>query len=411
MYKIEIMKKLIFCFALLILGEISFAQVRNSDTLTNAPMNSVQNVLAGNGDKRVSIGAYAQIDYNQGFNDSTQTNGNLDVHRLVLFLGYKFNDRAQFVTEIEMEHHVELEVEQAFLNYQVLKNNQYLIFRSGLMIIPMGIINEYHEPVTFNGVERPLVDTKIIPTTWREMGLGFYGNIDKLSLRYQVYLVNGFQSYDGTQGLLNGTLGFKEGRQEAGENTMNSPGVSSKIDFYGIRGLKLGLAAYHGKTQSPLYDGLSKKDTLANAMADSSIIGVSAFGFDARYTYKNFETRGEVLYVANSNTGKYNAFTNNDLGAAMFGYYTEVGYNVLGFIKTTEEKLIAFGRYEYYDTHFKTKGGLIKNDAYAVRIITVGLTYRVSNGAAFKADYQLFKNNVAKSQSSKQFNLGIGIWF
>lgn len=405
------MKKVIIALTLLSIVKITSAQVRNTDTLTNAPMNSGQNIIAGNGDQKVSIGAYAQIDYNQGFNDSTRTNGNLDVHRLVLFLGYKFNDRAQFVTEIEMEHHVELEVEQAFLNYRVLKNNQFLNFRAGLMIVPMGIINEYHEPVTFNGVERPLVDTKIIPTTWREIGAGFFGSFDKLSLRYQAYLVNGFQSYDGTEGLLNGTKGFKEGRQEAGENTINSPGVSGKVDFYGIRGLKLGLAGYNGKTQSTLYDGLSKKDTLANAMADSSIIGVSAFGFDARYNYKNFEARGELLYVANSNTNKYNKFTGNDIGSVMMGYYAEVGYNLLGFLKTTEEKLILFGRYEFYDTNYKVKGDLEKNDAYAVRVITTGLTYKVSNGAAFKADYQIFETNEKDSPKANQLNLGIGIWF
>lgn len=406
------MKKIGLIAASIFLIHTISAQVRGTDTLTNAPMNSAQNIISGNGAKRVTIGAYAQIDYNQGFNDSASTNGNLDVHRLILFMGYKFNDRVQFVTEIEMEHHVELEVEQAFINYQVLKNNQYLNFRAGLMLIPMGIINEYHEPVTFNGVERPLVDTKIIPTTWRELGAGFYGTMNKLSLRYQAYLVNGFQSYDSDEGgLLNGNKGFKEGRQEAGENTINSPGVASKIDFYGVRGLKIGLAGYYGKTQSPLYDGLLNSDANGKELADSSILKVGVFGIDARYNYKNFEARGELLYVNNSNTEKYNKFTNNDIGSVMLGYYAELGYNVLGFLKKTEEKLIAFGRYEFYDTNYKTEGGLTENGAYAVSVITMGLTYKVSSGAAFKADYQLFNNDIKGASTSKQFNLGIGIWF
>ena len=100
----------------------------------------------------------------------------------------------EFITEIEVEHVKEVYVEQAFLNYRV---NDWLNIRGGLMLIPMGIVNELHEPPTFNGVERPALDYYIVPTTWREIGLGFNGRIDAAKLKYQLYLVNGFISYDG----------------------------------------------------------------------------------------------------------------------------------------------------------------------------------------------------------------------
>ncbi len=406
------MKKILVILILIVTVKLTLAQVKKADTLTNAPMNAAQKIVEDNESNKVTIGAYAQIDYNQQFNDSSQSNGNLDVHRMVLFVGYKFNNRTHFVSEMEMEHHVELELEQAFLNYQLLQNNQYLNFRAGLMVIPMGIINEYHEPLTFNGVERPMVDTKIVPTTWRELGAGFLGNMNKLSLRYQLYIVNGFQSYNNDDGgILNGSLGYKKGRQEVGENTISSPGISSKIDFYGVPGLKLGISGYYGKTQSTLYDNLLNSDVDGKATADSSILLIGAVGLDARYNYKNFEARGELLYFTNSNSFQYNKFTQNDIGEVMIGYYAELGYNVLGFVKNTEEKLIVFGRYEFYDTNFKMSGGLIKNDLYAVNLLTMGLTYKVSTGAAFKADYQLMRNQLSTNSFTKQFNLGIGIWF
>lgn len=143
------MKKIGLIAASIFLIHTISAQVRGTDTLTNAPMNSIQNILSGNGAKRVTIGAYGQIDYNQPFNDTTRSNGNLDVHRMVLFMGYQFNDKVQFATEIEFEHVSEVFVEQAFLNYKI---NDKINFRGGLMLIPMGIINEYHEPTTYNGV-------------------------------------------------------------------------------------------------------------------------------------------------------------------------------------------------------------------------------------------------------------------
>ena len=155
--------------------------------------NTAQRLLAADSDKSLIVGGYGQGDYNQPFGNGNLNNGNLDVHRLVLLFGYHFTDRLQMVTEIEFEHVKEVFIEQAFINYRL---NNYMNLRGGLLLIPMGIVNEYHEPPVYNGVERPNVDKYIVPTTWREIGAGISGTLPGPSLKYQAYIVNGFSGYN-----------------------------------------------------------------------------------------------------------------------------------------------------------------------------------------------------------------------
>lgn len=401
------MKKGILGIGGILLSSFMFGQVITTDTTTNQALNSAQNII--NSDKKISIGGYGQIDYNQEMKTGVRSNGNLDVHRLVMFFGYRFSDKVQFVSELEFEHVFEVGVEQAFINYNLTKG---INLRAGLMLIPMGIVNEYHESTTFNGVERPALDSKIIPTTWREMGVGFAGNIDNISLKYQLYVVNGFLGYDGG-GKFRGSDGLRKGRQKGAESTMSSPNLASRIDFYGIKGLKLGASGYFGNSQSTLYDNLPSNDT-ANIgnMADSSVIGISMFGFDVRYKYKAFEARAQFTEAIFSNTKEYNAFTGKDLGSSMMGYYGELGYDVLSiFKKNLKQRLVLFGRYEFYDTHNTVEGDLQKNDSYARTDITVGLTYHIANGAALKSDFQIRDNNDKNSDPYNQINFGVAFWF
>ena len=360
-----------------------------------------------NSDSKLTIGGYAQIDYNQPLNSETYENGTLDVHRLVMLFGYKFNERTQFFTELEFEHVSEVYVEQAFLNYTI---NEYMDFRGGLLLVPMGIINEYHEPPTFNGVERPHIDNVIAPTTWREIGFGFTGNITGAQLKYQAYLINGFNGYDGAA-KLNGKDGFRKGRQKGAESYISSPNVTAKVEYYGFRGLNMGLSGYVGKTQSTLYDGLSKDDEAAKASADSSVVGFAMLGLDARYQLKGFQAKGQLYYNKLSNTDQYNAFTGgNNLGSAMIGYYMETGYNVFRLLPNQKSELIPFIRYEQYNTHYAVDNSVTANDAYNVNIVTAGLGWKITPKAALKADMQFVKS-AADDEASKVFNAGIGIMF
>lgn len=193
--------KIKLLLVLLLAGIIGHAQ-------ENEFVNASQKLISKT-DEKITIGGYTQIDYNQPISNGTYQNGKLDVHRMVLLFGYNFSDKTQFVTELEMEHVVEVYVEQAWLNHSI---NNWLSFKGGLMLVPMGIVNEYHEPPTFNGVERPNVDKYIVPTTWREIGAGFNGYLQNTGISYQIYVLNGFNGYNGSA-KLSGKNGLRSGRQ------------------------------------------------------------------------------------------------------------------------------------------------------------------------------------------------------
>lgn len=384
---------------LLLLSLTSVAQTKQ-DSIQFDPqkqLNAAQRILSGNYGKAVTVGAYGEITYNQPEAD----NGELDVQRLVLLFGYKFNEKTQFVTEIELEHVEEVFVEQAFVNYAVGDN---VSLRGGLMLVPMGIINEYHEPTTFNGTERPAVDNVIVPTTWREIGVGVTGRFPDASIGYQAYVFNGFKSATadgegGVNGFLNGSSGLRSGRQKAIKSTVDSPTFSTKIEYYGIPGLRLGASGYFGDTQ-PADD----IETL-----DGSTVGIAMLGLDARYSFRKFAARGQFIYASLSGTEQYNDLTGNDLGSALMGYYTEVSYNLLPI--TAKQKLFAFARFENYDTHAGTEGVLERNNAYNRTDLTTGLTYHIAPGVVVKGDYQFRDNKAENADVDNRLNFGIGVWF
>lgn len=386
-------KKTILSVSVVFLAFVSSAQ------------NTTERIIANN--KGLHIGGYGQIDMNiQSSDDNVHYNGNLDVHRLVTFLGYNFNEKVSFVSEIEYEHVVEVYVEQAFLNY-TLKDNMSI--QAGLMLIPMGIQNLYHEPPTFNGVERTNVDKYIVPTTWREMGLSVSGNVEDYSLSYQIMIVNGFNGYDADGGVFSGKKGLRSGRQKGAESYMTKPDLAARVTYYGMSGWNLGASIYKGESETLLYNELNLDDEAAVATADSSKIGIQMIGLDARYTDGPIQARAQYIVADLENTTAYNNFTGSDLGSVMTGYYLEGGYNVLN-NKDTDNELIVFARHENYNTHNEVEEGMDANLAYNRTENTIGLTYKIASGAAFKADYQ-FLSNESTDEEKKQFNLGVAVLF
>ncbi|WP_242086177.1 hypothetical protein [Aestuariivivens sediminis] len=392
------MKKIVVLFTMFTVL-ISAAQTMQ-DSITFDPqkqLNAAQRLLSGNYGKAVTVGAYGELTYNQ----PEAKNGELDVQRLVLLFGYKFNDKTQFVTELELEHVEEVFVEQAFVNYAIASN---VSLRGGLMLVPMGIVNEFHEPTTFNGVERPAVDNVIVPSTWREIGVGVTGRFNDLSLGYQAYVFNGFKStasdgQSGLSGFLSGSSGLRGGRQKAIQSTVDSPTLSVKLDYYGLPGLRLGLSGYTGKTQA--------EDDIEEF--DGANIGVTMLGLDARYAYQRFTARGQFVYASLKDTEAYNVATGKDLGSALQGWYLEGAYNLLP--QSNQQRLFAFLRYEQYDTHADTAGSLVRNDAYNRTDITTGLSYHIAPGVVLKGDYQFRDNALAGDQVDDRLNFGIGVWF
>lgn len=375
-------------------GQQQQSKTSQADSLANTlQINGYQRILNNLSGipQGVTLGGYGEVLYNQ----PVESNGELDVQRLVMLFGYKFDERVQFVTEIEFEHVKEVYVEQAFVNYSVANA---VNIRAGLMLVPMGIINEFHEPTTFNGVERPSMDNKIVPTTWREIGIGVAGRMDGLALRYQAYLFNGFISHDGNEGKLKGSNGLRGGRQKGAESIVDQFNLSAKLDYYGLPNLRLGAAIYQGRTQA---------DDAVNAIFGSDV-GVSMLGFDARYKWMNFSARGQYVHASLSDTDAYNQFTGRDLGSQLEGFYLETAYNLLPI--TNKQRLDAFVRYEQYDTHKAVAENTVKNPAYDREEWTIGLSYHLSQGSVFKVDYQSKSTALANSQFG-QFNVGVGVWF
>ena len=373
--------------------------------LVSSSQNTSERIIANN--EGLHIGGYVQIDMNLPVSDDNiHNNAKLDVHRMVTFLGYNFNDKTSFVSEIEFEHVVELYVEQAFLNHKIKPN---MSVQAGLILVPMGIQNLYHEPPTFNGVERTNVDKYIVPTTWREMGAGVTGSLEDYNMNYQLMLVNGFNGYDVDGGVFSGKNGLRNGRQKGAESYMTDIDFAGRLSYYGIPGLNLGVSLYSGESETVLYNGLDLNNETAVATADSSKIGIQMIGLDARYNDGPLQARAQYIIAELENTAAYNTFTSSDLGSVMTGYYLEGGYNL--FVdKNTNDELIVFARYENYNTHAEMAEGFESNLSYNRTEKTIGVTYKVASGAAFKADYQFISNELNPEEST-QMNLGVAVWF
>ncbi|MBW6491477.1 MAG: hypothetical protein K0B15_09835 [Lentimicrobium sp.] len=396
------MKKLLSLFLLFTL----FSSNRPFAQEILAPQSMTESFMNNPSDNKLMIGMYGHVDYIQPLNDSLRKNGKLDVTRLVMLVNYKFNDKLDFFSEVEFEHVKELWVEQALMQYRF---NDAFMLRGGLMIIPMGILNEYHEPSTYNGVKRPSTDSRIVPTTWREIGLGLTGNLSGAYMKYQLYVVNGFKSYDGSANL-GGPNGLRSGGQRGAESFISSPNLSAKVDFYGISGLNLGLAGYFGNTQSTLYNNLPKDSQSMRQRADSSIVNLAMLGLDARYTFGGLHLRGQYILTMVENTSAYNAFTGKDLGSEMGGWYAEAAWDLMHGTKSSDRPLTLFIRFEKYDIHAATEPSLIRNKAYNITELTTGLGYRIAEGAVIKTDLQ-FTREKGLSNIQTSFNAGLGINF
>jgi len=331
---------------------------------------------------KVGLGAYGEINYNQDLSSENSTIGELDVQRLVLLTSYKFNEDISFFGEIEFEHVKEV-------------------------LTPHGIINERHESPTFHGVERPFIDNKVIPSTWREIGAGINGKLPQASSSFQVYVMNGLLGYDDS-GKLGGSSGLRGGRQKGAESVISSPNLAANYTYYGIKGLRLGASSYLGRTQSTLFDGIDKSNQVLQNQADSSTVGLFLAAVNANYAHDGLELIGQLYSNTLSNTKQYNEFTNRDIGSRMTGAYSVVAYNILQ-KSDTKNELSPFVRYEIWNLHSKTNG-ITANPAYDNNAIIAGFGFKPNPGLAFKIDVQSQKNS-ADNERKNGLNLGLGFAF
>ncbi|HET6267246.1 MAG TPA: hypothetical protein VFG11_05970, partial [Acidobacteriota bacterium] len=195
----------------------------------------------------VSLAGYGEMLYeNFGANDQSGVDSSredqIDFLRGVIYFGYRFNDRFLFNSEIEFEHANtgdggEAGIEFAFLDFRAADP---ITIRGGMVLIPMGLINEFHEPNVFLGAQRPLTETRIIPTTWRENGVGIVGR--KGMFDYRAYLTNGFNSAGFTDD------GLAGGKQEGALAKIRTPSFAGRLDVTPTEGLYLGASVFAGES-------------------------------------------------------------------------------------------------------------------------------------------------------------------
>lgn len=195
----------------------------------------------------VHIGGYGELHY-RNLDNAGEEFRELDFHRMVLFFSYDFNDRARFVSELEIEHIIAsagsrgaVELEQVYLEFDLSPDKT---LQTGAILMPIGIINETHEPTTFYGVERPIVETAIIPTTWWSTGVNFTQRFDN-GVRYDLMLSEGLKTDDPNSNANADPFDLRAGKQRGSFADAFDLAVTGRIRYTGRPGLELSAYAQY----------------------------------------------------------------------------------------------------------------------------------------------------------------------
>ncbi len=339
---------------------------------TASAMDSVTST-ASNTSSRTTIGGYGELHYNNLEDSKTGDNKNeIDFHRFVLFFGHEFSDSLRLFSELEIEHVIagegqvgEVELEQAYIEKDFTEN---LSAKAGLFLMPVGIMNETHEPPTFYGTERNPVEKNIIPSTWWEGGLAAKGHYN-----------SGFSFDLGfTSGLYltaDNKYAVRKGRQKVGKANADSAIFSGRVKYTGIAGLELSLT---GMYQNDYNMGDTSDSESMNLIETHAIYNTGDFTIKALYANWNLDGKGADILGADKQTG----------------WYIEPSYKVT-------PKIGLFARYNSWDN---TAGSSLDTE---ITQIDVGISYWLDEDVVLKADYQ----NQSGYKNVDGFNLGMGYQF
>jgi hypothetical protein len=355
----------------------------------------------GNG---LAIGGYGEVIYRNFFSrlqDGSRSTAadTADLQRAVVYVGYKFNDRFLFNSELEIEHAVtasdkggETEMEFAYADY-LWKPQANL--RAGLVLIPAGLLNEYHEPTVFLGVSRNSVESVIIPTTWREIGVGLYGEAG--SWRYRAYLTNGLDASRFT------AEGLDEGRGEGSNARAEDLAWSGRLDFTGVPGLLAGGSVFTGDSGQGLRDAggrrIGGRVTLYEGHVDWRWRGLQLRALGVRSRVGDAAAINRALGLAGE----------EGIGKAQSGDYVEAGYDLLSLRPGSRQRLIPFARFERYDTQSEVPAGFERNPANDAHVLTFGFNYYPIDQLVVKANVLRVRNEARTGQN--EFQLGLGYVF
>ncbi|HTU60428.1 MAG TPA: hypothetical protein VMF89_18380, partial [Polyangiales bacterium] len=380
----------------------------DADTMTRGlmPMRMAQSATV--------IGGYGQFTLNSilpGNADEFSTRAS--VRRLVLFVAHPITDDIRVYTEFEWENAVacqscngSAEIEQAFVQWR-LAGDAFML-RAGLLLVPMGIVNQWHEPPVFHGVERPGVDQVIIPSTWRELGAGFAGTIAEM-FRYELYLTSTLDP------LRLGENGLSPARSLGSFANMRAVAVTGRAEVEPVLGVIAGASFFLSDLGA---NGTYYRRTGSERNLRLPLLGYSLdarmrrWGFEARAVWAQFffPNAGDLL-AAYREDGSPLFIRDASIGTVperMQGGYIELAYNVFQELQLSHE-LLAFIRLETYDSQAAVPDTYKRNPALDIDELTAGLTYRPVTQLVFKADFQLRDRRLGWDEF--QWNLGFGYMF
>ncbi|PIR34052.1 MAG: porin [Alphaproteobacteria bacterium CG11_big_fil_rev_8_21_14_0_20_44_7] len=326
--------------------------------------------------ENTSIGGYGELHLNKG-----STKDEIDFHRFVLFVNHEFTDDLRLYSEVELEHSIagegqvgEFELEQAFLEYDI---NDYNRARAGVFLLPVGILNETHEPPTFFGVERNPVESNIIPSTWWEGGVGFSGELGE-GFSYDVAL------HSGLNVPMTGGSAYKvrNGRSKVGKAQAEDGAVTGRLKWTGYPGVEIAATAQY---QSDVTQSMDVDDVQAGLFEIHTDIERQGFGLRALYARWVLDGSGAEALGRD----------------VQEGFYIEPSYT---FEIGDEDEFGIFARYNYWDNE---AGNSVNSDYQQVDI---GFNYWPHPDVVLKAD-MAFLNAPAGGTDDEIANLGVGFAF
>ena len=315
----------------------------------------------------------------------------LDFLRAILYAGYRFNDKFLFNSEIEVEHSNEISVEFAYVDYLA---SDHLILRGGMILLPLGLVNEFHEPTVFTGAKRPETEQRILPTTWRENGTGILGSAGIVNFR--AYVTNGLR------GAGFSSAGLRGGHQKGGKALAANLAFSGRLDITPVPGIVAGLGMYSGGSgqEQVVLDG-ARLDVGPRVIEVHGQAQLRGFDLRALFAQASVDQAGRASRVLGLPTG-------SSIAETMQGGYLQAGYDVLSQF-TTPLALTPYARYERVDTQHRVPAGFVRDLSRDGVLKTLGVELKPIPNVAIKTDYQWMANEAGTGRN--QFNVNLGYAF
>jgi hypothetical protein len=368
----------------------------------------------------VSIGGYGELTFRYNSVDARGGAKSIaNVQRIILYLGYAFDEKLKFNSELELEHASTsgghgtgggyFKAELAFLDYNFRPE---FGVRGGLLLMPVGIINEVHEPPTFPSAERPFLERRILLSTWEEMGLGVYGTIKNLDYRF--YITNGLMLKGG--GDYNVLEPLKTLRQRGARAVADRIGFTGRVDYTLPLNITVGFSFWTGDVVSKggndsklVPGGLRRGTKLGSMTLISPHLWWQYAGLDVRFVgalvnVNNARRITDDLHASDSDRRE------KPIPSEQRGFYVQVAYDIFRLFKIDKQELYVFGIYEDYDAHAKVPQGSNKPAGHKLKVYNVGLSYKPHPLVAIKADYARL-NYSPNKKDENEYRLTLGFMF